>query len=92
MMFTRLSLLTLAMIGVAGVANAETVYEPTVQLQPIVDNDMPTPGPHKVAITDEYGFHYDRWGNRLNGGGYVVAPPHTPSGALVIQNGPGAQS
>jgi hypothetical protein len=54
-------LLALAMISVAGVANAKTIYEPPVQELPIVDTDMPTHGPHQVAITDEYGFRYDRW-------------------------------
>jgi hypothetical protein len=89
MMFARLSLLTLAMISVAGVASARTIWEPPVQEPPIVDyGSPPAHGPHKVAITDEYGFRYDAWGNRLNGAGYVIAPPHTPAGATVIQNGP----
>jgi hypothetical protein len=89
MMFTRLTLLALTMISVAGLANAKTIYQPPVQEPPIVDADMPpTHGLHQVAITDEYGFRYDRWGNRLNAAGYVIAPPHTPADALVIQNGP----
>jgi hypothetical protein len=93
MMFTRLSLLALAMISVASVANAETIYQPPVQEPPIVDTDMaPAHGLHQVAITDEYGFRYDRWGNRLNAVGHVIAPPRTPAGALVIQNGPPTQS
>lgn len=92
-MLTRLSLLALAMISVAGVANAKTIWEPPVQEPPIVDTAMPPAhGPRKVAITDEYGFRYDTWGNRLNGAGYVIAPPHTPPGATVIQNGPGGLS
>lgn len=86
-MFTRLSLLALALISVAGMANARTIYRPPVQVTPIVDDASPPAGPHRVAITDEYGFHYDRWGNRLNGAGHVVAPPHTMRGATVIQNG-----
>jgi hypothetical protein len=32
------------------------------------------PGPHSVAITDEYGFKYDGCGNRLNGKGQVISP------------------
>ena len=92
-MFTRLSLLALAMIGFVGVANAQTIYQPPVQEPPIVDTDMaPAHGLHQVAITDEYGFRYDRWGNRLDAVGHVVAPPHTPAGALVIQNGSSTQS
>ena len=34
------------------------------------------PGPHQVAITDEYGFKYDSCGDRLNGRGNVMSP-HT---------------
>jgi hypothetical protein len=86
-MFARLSLLALALIAVAGAASARTIYRPAVQVAPIVDNRSPPAGPHRIAITDEYGFHYDRWGNRLNGAGHVVAPPHTMPGATVIQNG-----
>jgi hypothetical protein len=81
------------MIGVAGMANAQTIYQPPVQEPPIVDTDMaPAHGLHQVAITDEYGFRYDRWGNRLNAVGHVIAPPHTSAGALVIQNGPPLRS
>jgi hypothetical protein len=88
-MLTRLSLFALAMISVAGVANAKTIWEPPVQEPPIVvSTSPPAHGLHKVAITDEYGFRYDTWGNRLNRAGHVVAPPHTPPGATVIQNGP----
>ena len=80
-MLARLSLLTLAMIAVAGAANAQSMM-----------STMPSTagrGPHKVAITDEYGFHYDSAGNRLNAAGYVVAPPHSLPGVAVIQNGRG---
>jgi len=34
------------------------------------------PGPHQVAITDEYGFTYDGCGDRLNARGNVISP-HT---------------
>lgn len=89
-MFMRLSLMTLTLIGVAGMAgmaNAATMSQPSAPMAPIVDNSSPPAGKHKVAFTDEYGFHYDRWGNRLNGAGHVIAPPHTLPGAHVIQNG-----
>ena len=86
-MFMRLSLLALTLIGVAGVANAATMTQATPPRGQMVDMRSPPPGRHKVALTDEYGFHYDRWGNRLNHAGYVIAPPHTPPGAHVIQNG-----
>jgi len=34
------------------------------------------PGPHQVAITDEYGFKYDSCGDRLSARGNVISP-HT---------------
>jgi hypothetical protein len=34
--------------------------------------DEPGRGPHRVYITDEYGFRYDRKGNRLDARGYVI--------------------
>ena len=34
------------------------------------------PGPHQVAITDEYGFKYDGCGDQLNARGNVISP-HT---------------
>jgi hypothetical protein len=40
-MLARLSLLTLAMIGVAGVADAATITRPSANMQPIVDKGMP---------------------------------------------------
>jgi hypothetical protein len=92
-MLTRLSLAALATIGLAGVANAETIRENPVDALPVVDYATPPAhGPHKMFITDEYGFRYDRWGNRLNAAGYVIAPPHSSPGALVIQNGASEQS
>lgn len=39
--------------------------------------DEPMRGPHRVAMTDEYGFKYDARGDRLNARGYVISP-HTP--------------
>lgn len=89
-MLMRLSLLTVTLIGVAGMAgaaNAATMTQPTPPASQIVDTTSPPAGKHKVALTDEYGFHYDRWGNRLNSAGHVIAPPHTLPGARVIQNG-----
>ncbi|MBV8186743.1 MAG: hypothetical protein JOY64_19955 [Alphaproteobacteria bacterium] len=85
-MLVRLSLLALAAIGMASVADATTITRPPVNMPPIVDKGMPPSGPHKVAFTDEYGFRYDKWGNRLDARGHVIGPPHTLPGALVIQN------
>lgn len=39
-----------------------------------------------VAMTDEYGFRYDSFGDRLNAGGCVIPPPHTLPGARVVQD------
>lgn len=90
-MLTRLSLLTLAMTGIASVAYAQSMASPAEPAQPQMSQAMPSgSGRHSVAITDEYGFHYDSMGNRLNAAGHVIAPPHTPSGARIIQNGTGA--
>ena len=101
-MLARLSLLTLAMTAIAGVAYAAQPTNPPISpskapttQQAMTHHEVsqamaPAHGQrHKVAITDEYGFHYDSAGNRLNSAGYVVAPPHTPRGAAVIQNGRG---
>jgi hypothetical protein len=89
-MFMRFSLLALTLIGAAGIAgaaSAATMTQPSPPTNQIVDTRSPPAGRHKVALTDEYGFHYDRWGNRLNGTGHVIAPPRTLPGAHVIQNG-----
>jgi hypothetical protein len=34
-------------------------------------------GPHRAYMTDEYGFKYDRRGDRLDARGHVISP-HTP--------------
>ncbi len=86
-MFMRVSLLAVTLIGMAGLANAATMTQATPPLSQIVDTTSPPAGKHKVAFTDEYGFRYDRWGNRLNSAGQVIAPPHTRPNAKVIQNG-----
>jgi hypothetical protein len=38
--------------------------------------DEPMGTRHRAYITDEYGFKYDRYGNRLDGRGNVISP-HT---------------
>jgi len=86
-MFMCFSLLALTLIGMAGMANAATMTQASPPTSQIVDMRSPPPGKHKVALTDEYGFHYDRWGNRLNSAGHVIAPPHTLPGARVIHSG-----
>jgi hypothetical protein len=68
---TRIIVLALALVGVTGVAYAQPAHECSR---------------HKVALTDEYGFRYDAQGDRLNGAGCIIPPPHTKPGAHVIQN------
>ena len=90
-MFARLSLLTLAIVSVAGVANARTIWEPPVQEPPVVDTDSsPAHGPHKVAITDEYGFRYDDQGRieRRARRGVRVPARWLPLGFQLLPSGP----
>jgi hypothetical protein len=84
-MLVRLSLSTLVLVGLAGVANAQATG--SWPLDPMARHGRGAP--HKVAIVDEYGFRYDGRGNRLDASGHVIAPPHTQPGARVIQNGTG---
>ncbi len=46
------------------------------QAQALTADTEPAYGPHRVYLTDEYGFKYDSQGNRLNSRGYVISP-HT---------------
>lgn len=89
-MITRLFLLTLAITGVAGVAYAQsmdTTASPSMAPETTTQAMEPAGGQrHNVAITDEYGFHYDSQGDRLDAAGHIIAPPHTPSGARALQN------
>jgi hypothetical protein len=88
-MTTRLALLSLALVGIAGLAHAQsmgTAY-PTQSGQYESQQAMGVGGcGHQSAITDEYGFRYDGQGNRLNARGCVIAPPVTLPGARAIQN------
>ncbi|HEY6979867.1 hypothetical protein [Reyranella sp.] len=86
----RLALFFAALIGMAGIAQAQSVA-----------TSIPAPAPshhmsyrsgamaqscgHQVSITDEYGFKYDSMGDRLNVRGCVIPPPHTRPGAKAIQ-------
>lgn len=84
---TRLTLLTLALIGVAGLAQAQQAMRSDYNEQATAPTTYPDRMRHETAITDEYGFHYDSRGDRLNAQGHVIAPPQTQPGARVIQNG-----
>jgi len=80
-MITRLLLLTLAITGVAGVAYAQSTSTTLSPSMALAGGQR-----HNVAITDEYGFHYDGKGDRLDAAGHIIAPPHTPPGARVLQH------
>ena len=84
----RLALLSIALIGMAGVAHAQSQT---------MHQSMPAPHAthhtammrascgHEAAIKDEYGFRYDSMGDRLNAQGCVIAPPQTTPGAKAIK-------
>ncbi len=80
--------LSLALVGVAGVANAQS-YEPgTDQAGPhreMMREEHRLNDRHPVASKDEYGFRYDAQGNRLDAGGHVMAPPVTPPGTPALR-------
>ena len=94
-MTTRLAFLSLALVGIAGLAHAQSMGSSSAQPMPPTSaypmHEQQAMGEggcgHQSAITDEYGFKYDSRGNRLNAQGCVIAPPVTPPGARAIQNG-----
>ena len=89
----RLSLLSLALIGVAGVASAQMIASPPqpspgdyqcevpgllpAQPQQAEMNWQSNRCGHSVAMRDEYGFRYDARGHRLNARGCVISPHNT---------------
>ena len=91
-MTTRLAFLTLALLGVAGLAQAQTTGSgaayPNAPAEDVQAQQAMGEGPcgHHAAMTDEYGFRYDRRGDRLNARGCVIAPPVTPPGVRAIEN------
>ena len=93
-MTTRLAFLSIGLISAAGLAHAQATVPvplhspaPTSaglhQAQAVAHTCR---NPQKVTITDEYGFHYDIHGDRLNTQGCVIQPPHTLPGTRVLQN------
>jgi len=84
---TRFALLTVALLGMAGTASAQQMngVTPDYEGGRYASATMAHACGNKVSITDEYGFRYDRMGDRLNAQGCVIAPPHTVPGAKVIQ-------
>lgn len=75
-MIKRMAILTIALIGVAGMAQAQSH-----EMQAMAHT---CGAPKKVAMKDEYGFRYDSRGDRLNAQGCVIAPPHMIPGAKVL--------
>ncbi len=85
----RLAFLTLALLGVGGLAQAQTTMgsSPTYPAQRDTQQAMGAGScGHQSSITDEYGFHYDSRGDRLNAKGCVIAPPVTPPGGRAIDS------
>ena len=89
----RLSLLSLALIGVAGVASAQMIASPPQPSPGDYQREAPGLQPaqpqqaemnwqsrrcgHQEAMRDEYGFRYDARGHRLNAQGCVISPHNT---------------
>jgi hypothetical protein len=89
----RLSLLSLALIGVAGVASAQMIASPPQPSRGDYQREAPGLQPaqpqqaemnwqsnrcgHQEAMRDEYGFRYDARGHRLNAQGCVISPHNT---------------
>ena len=89
----RLSLLSLALIGVAGVASAQMIASPPQPSPGDYQREAPGLQPaqpqqaemnwqsnrcgHSVAMRDEYGFRYDARGHRLNARGCVISQHNT---------------
>ena len=88
-MTMRFAFLTLALMGAAGLAHAQSMGTPAApapsEQEQMHHMQAMAPGDcqRSVAITDEYGFRYDGKGERLNAQGCVIAPPHTLPGAGV---------
>jgi hypothetical protein len=76
-----LSVLTLAALSVAGVAQAQTGSGQQMTNQPIqAQASMPTAAPDG-SFTDECGFRYNSRGDRIDARGRVLPPPlSSPSG------------
>ncbi len=84
----RVALFAVALIGMAGVAQAQSsphTSNPAPYHQQAQEYQSGGNCGHQVSITDEYGFKYDGMGNRLNARGCVIAPPHTLPGAKAIK-------
>jgi hypothetical protein len=88
-------LLTIAMVGAAGLAQAQSINAPAASAagsmttpaggQERYQAQMSAEPTYPVAITDEYGFRYNSMGDRLDARGHVIAPPVTKPGAAALR-------
>ena len=88
----RLSLLTLALVGIAGGAVAQTYSQAGVPMRPsyAYGNERyqamrGDDGSYAPAITDEYGMRYNSRGDRIDARGRIMPPPVTPPGARALR-------
>ena len=94
-MMKRLALLSLAIVGVAGIAQAQTIYRTYQTPAPAIvyHSDQPrsqaltmdSGAPYAPAITDEYGMRYNSRGDRIDAQGRIMPPPVTPPGVSVYR-------
>jgi hypothetical protein len=87
-MLKRMAILTIALIGVAGMAQAQSMSTAPAgiagQSHEMQAMARTCGAPKKTVMKDEYGFRYDSRGDRLNAQGCVIAPPHMIPGAKVL--------
>ena len=95
-MIKRLALLTLAVVGVAGVAHAQqtvTVYRsapPPVEVRTYPSQAYPSQAmtmeqDNRPAFRDEYGMRYNSRGDRIDAQGRIMPPPVTPPGVRAYR-------
>ena len=84
----RFSFLTLALVGVASVANAQMQPMPGARYDSRYDSRyqaMSDDATYPAAITDEYGMRYNARGDRIDARGHIMPPPVTPPGARALR-------
>lgn len=81
---TRTILIAATLAGVASVVAGGVLAQPVGNASPKAPATCARH--HYVSLVDEYGFRYDRVGNRLDAQGCVIQPPHTLPGAKVAQD------
>lgn len=84
----KLIVLSFALAGVAGVAQAQSYdrsYDRAGPRQETMREEHRLNDRHPVASKDEYGFRYDAQGDRLDASGRVMPPPVTPPGTPALR-------